>query len=265
MVGRILAAAFAAVVAVATANAAETPRPPGQKWSFDGIVGKFDRNALRRGRMVYTDVCGACHSLDLVAYRHLAGVDYSADEIKAIAAEFEVEDGPDEDGEMFFRAALPADAFAAPFPNEQAARAANGGAMPPDLSVITKARKHGADYLYALLIGYMDEPPEAFLKQWNDEHDGEEFELLDGMYFNTYFPNNQIAMPPPLTDDAVEYDDGTAATLEQMAWDVTTFLAWAAEPEMEERKRLGIKVLAFVLVLTAMLFALKRQIWSRLH
>ena len=252
MVGRILAAVIAAVIAATAANAAEAPRPPGQKWSFAEISGKYDRNALRRGLTVYTGVCGACHSLDLVAYRHLGGVDYSAEEIKAIAAEFEVEDGPDEDGEMFTRAALPADAFAAPFANEQAARAANGGAYPPDLSLITKARKHGADYLYALLTKYRDEAPEGF-------------DLLDGMYYNEYFPGHQIAMPPPLVEGAVEYADGTEATVAQMASDVTTFLAWAAEPEMEERKRLGIKVLIFVLVLTAMLYALKRQIWSRLH
>jgi cytochrome c1 len=252
MVGRILGAAVAAVIAVTTANAAEAPRAPGQEWSFDGIFGTYDRNALRRGLTVYTSVCGACHSLDLVAYRHLGAVGYTEDEIKAIAAEFEVEDGPDEDGEMFSRAALPADAFAAPFPNEQAARAANSGTYPPDLSLITKARKHGADYLYAMLIEYRDEAPDGF-------------ELLDGMYYNEYFPGRQIAMPPPLFEDGVEYADGTKATVAQMAWDVTTFLAWAAEPEMEERKRLGIKVLIFVLVLTAMLYALKRQIWSRLH
>ncbi len=252
MVGRILAATVAAVITVAAANAAEAPRPPGQKWSFGEIFGTYDRNALRRGLTVYTSVCGACHSLDLVAYRHLGGVDYTEDQIKAIAAEFEVEDGPDEDGEMFTRTALPADTFAAPFPNVQAARAANGGTYPPDLSLITKARKRGADYLYALLTEYRDEAPEGF-------------ELLDGMYYNEYFPGHQIAMPTPLFEGSVEYTDGTEATVAQMAWDVTTFLAWAAEPELEERKRLGIKVILFLVVLTGLLYAVKRKVWADLH
>jgi len=176
----------------------------------------------------------------------------NADEIKAIAGEFEVTDGPNDDGDMFTRPARPADRFASPFENVQAARASNNGALPPDLSLITKARKGGGDYIYALLSGYAEEPPA-------------DFELADGMYYNKVFPGHQIAMNPPLGDDAVEYTDGTKATTAQMAKDVTTFLVWAAEPEMEERKRLGIKVMLFLIVLTGLLYALKRKIWSDLH
>ena len=153
---------------------------------------------------------------------------------------------------MYFRPARPSDRFVPPFANEQAARASNNGAYPPDLSLIVKARKGGADYLHALLAGYEDEAPEGV-------------DLADGMYFNHYFPGQQIAMPPPLFEDGIEYADGTAASIDQMATDVATFLAWTASPELETRKRMGIKVLLFLLVLTGMLYALKRQVWSKLH
>ena len=234
------------------AAAAEGPEPKAQDWSFNGITGTYDRATLRRGLRVYLEVCASCHSLNLVAYRHLAGVGFAADEIKAIAAEFEVEDGPNDDGEMFSRPAQPSDRFPAPFANEQAARAANAGALPPDLSVINKARKGGANYIYSLLVGYKEEAPQGFA-------------MMEGMSYNEYFPGNQIAMPPPLAEDGVEYADGTKASVEQLAVDVTTFLEWAGEPTMEDRKRLGIKVLLFLLVLTAMLYALKRKIWADLH
>jgi len=248
----ILGAAVALALATGAASAAEGPKLPAQDWSFDGIFGTYDRAELRRGVQVYNEVCASCHGLKLVAYRNLGAVGFSADEIKAIAAEFEVTDGPNNDGDMFTRPARPADRFASPFANAQAARAANNGALPPDLSVITKARKGGGDYIYALMSGYLEEPPA-------------DFELADGMYYNKVFPGHQIAMSPPLGDDAVEYTDGTQATTAQMAKDVTTFLVWAAEPEMEERKRLGIKVMLFLLVLTGLLYALKRKIWSDLH
>lgn len=246
----MLAAALALLTALPT-SAAEAPKAPDRNWSFDGLFGTYDRVALRQGLQVYTQVCAACHSLSLLAFRHLAQVGYTEDEIKAIAEGVEVTDGPDEEGEMYTRPGRPADYIPAPYPNEQAARAANGGALPPDLSVITKARKGGADYLFAVLTGYKDAPVK--------------FNLMEGMHYNAYFPGHQIAMPPPLTDGAVEYPDGTEATIARMAHDVTTFLAWAGEPEMEARKRLGIKVMLFVLVLTAMVYALKRRIWSRLH
>jgi cytochrome c1 len=182
----------------------------------------------------------------------LAGIGFSEDQIKAIAAEAEVTDGPNEEGEMFDRPARPSDRFASPFPNDNAARASNNGALPPDLSLMVKARKGGADYLHALLTGYKEEPPAGFT-------------LGDGMNYNTYFAGHQIAMAPPIADDAVEYADGTKATAKQIATDISTFLAWTAEPELEERKRLGIKVLLFLIVLTAMLYAVKRQIWKDLH
>lgn len=249
LLGAVLALLFFAPAG--PARAAGTPKPPAQAWSFDGIFGTFDRAALRRGLIVYRQVCSACHSLNLVAYRHLAGVDFSGDEIKAIAASVEVTDGPNDQGEMFQRPGRPSDKFKAPFANENAARAANNGAYPPDLSLMIKARKGGANYVHALLTGYKD-PPAGF-------------QLLEGTFYNAYFPGQQIAMAAPLSEGSVDYPDGTKASVEQMAKDVATFLAWTAEPELEARKRLGLKVLLFLLVLTGMLYALKRMIWSDLH
>ncbi len=249
---RILAAALALACLAGAARAAEAPALPGQSWSFQGVFGTFDRAAIKRGFQVYSEVCASCHSLRLVSYRHLGSVGFGEDEVKAIAAEIEVEDGPNDEGDMFTRPGKPSDRFASPFANEQAARAANNGAFPPDLSLITKARKRGPDYLHALLTGYAEEAPEGV-------------EVMEGMNYNTYFPGFQIAMAPPLDDEAVEYADGTEATLDRHSRDVVTFLAWAAQPELEERKRLGVKVLLFLIVLTAMLYALKRQIWSDLH
>ena len=224
---------------------------PDRKWSWEGPFGTFDRPALRRGLQVYAEVCSACHSLELVAYRNLADIGLSEAEIKTFAAQFEVTDGPDEEGDMFTRPARPADRFASPFANDNAARASNGGALPPDLSLMTKARAGGADYLHALMVGYED-PPAGF-------------DLLEGMNYNAYFPGHQIAMAPPISDELVEFADGTPGTTEQIASDVTTFLAWAAEPEMEERKRLGIKVIIFLIVFTGFAYALKRRIWSDVH
>lgn len=232
--------------------AGNTPKPPKQDWSWSGPFGTYDRAALRRGLQVYAEVCSSCHGVKLVAYRNLMDIGFSEDEVKAFAAEYEVEDGPDDEGEMFTREARPADRFVEPFANENAARASNNGALPPDLSLMTKARIGGPDYLYALLVGYEEEAPEGF-------------DLLEGMNYNHYFPGHQIAMAPPIGDDAVEYADETEATKEQIARDVVTFLNWTAEPELEERKRLGIKVLIFLLVLTGMLYALKRKVWADLH
>ena len=250
---RILAtAALALVILGGPARAAEGPALPALSWSFQGMFGTYDRAALRRGFQVYTEVCASCHSLRLLSYRHLGSVGFSEDEVKAIAAEIEVEDGPDDEGEMFTRPGKPSDRFASPFANEMAARASNNGALPPDLSLMVKARKGGPDYLHGLLTGYAEEPPDGV-------------DVMEGMNYNKYFPGQQIAMAPPLADGAVEYADGTEATLDRHARDVVTFLAWAASPELEERKRLGVKVLLFLIVLTAMLYALKRQIWSDLH
>ena len=226
--------------------------PPKRNWSFNGIFGTFDHGSAQRGLQVYLEVCSSCHSLKLVAYRHLKGIGLNEIQIKEIASEFEVTDGPNDEGEMFERPAKPSDRFVSPYPNDNAARASNNGAMPPDLSLMVKARKGGANYLHALLTGYKEEPPNGV-------------KLGDGMYYNDYYPGNQIAMSSPLEDDAVEYADGTEATLEQLATDLSTFLAWTAEPELEERKKMGIKVLLFLLVLTGLLYALKRQIWTDQH
>ncbi len=245
-----LATAFG--LAASPASAAAGAKPPAQNWSFSGLFGTFERDAAQRGYQVYSEVCAGCHSLYLLSYRHLAGIGFSEDQIKTIAAEFEVEDGPNDEGEMFVRPARPADRFVSPFANDKEARASNNGALPPDLSLMVKARKGGADYLYGLLIGYADEAPEGVT-------------LMEGMNYNKYFPGQQIAMAAPLADDGVEYADGTKATLDQQARDVTTFLAWAAEPELEDRKRMGVKVILFLIVLTGMLFAVKRKVWEDVH
>jgi len=225
---------------------------PQQKWSWSGPFGTFDRAALRRGLQVYAEVCSGCHSLNLMSYRNLSDIGFSEEEVKAFAAEYEVEDGPNDEGEMFTRAARPADRFVSPFANEQEARANNGGALPPDLSLIIKARKDGANYVHALLNGYEEEAPEGI-------------ELNEGMSYNHYFSGNQIAMDPPTYDEAVEYADGTVASQDQISRDIVTFLAWAAEPELEERKKLGLKVMIFLGLLTFMLYGLKRKIWAKLH
>jgi ubiquinol-cytochrome c reductase cytochrome c1 subunit len=231
----------------------EQPAPPlpNVPWSFSGPFGTFDRAELQRGFQVYNEVCSNCHSMNLLHYRDLAALGYSDDEIKAIAAQKEVTDGPNDQGEMFKRPARPSDRFVAPFPNEKAARAANNGALPPDLSLVVKAREGGSNYVNALLTGYRDPPPGM--------------KMAEGMYYNLYFPGHQIAMPPPLADNSVTFADGTPATLPQEAHDVATFLTWAAEPNAETRKRTGAKVILFLLVMTGVLYATKRKIWAEVH
>ncbi len=251
---RISIAVFAAclgVFAPAGAEAEEGAELTHQSWSFAGMFGTYDRAAAQRGLQVYTEVCAACHSLSLLSYRHLSGIGLDEDAIEAIAAAVTVTDGPNDEGDMFDRPGRPADRFVAPFANDKAARAANNGAFPPDLSLIVKARPGGADYVYALLTGY-EEPPAGF-------------ELQDGMNYNAYFTGHQIAMPAPLSDDAVTYADGTPATVAQMAHDLTTFFAWSAEPEAEARKRMGVKVVLFLIVLTFLFYAVKRKVWRGLH
>ncbi|MEE9210653.1 MAG: cytochrome c1 [Kiloniellales bacterium] len=251
---RKLSIGVAAVLLGLQASAAlavETKHPPARDWSFSGVFGQFDRAAMQRGLQVYREVCSGCHGLRLIHFRNLAALGYDEDEIKAIAAEYTVIDGPDEEGEMFERPGRPVDRFPSPFANDKAAAAANNGAMPPDLSLMAKARDDGPNYIHALLTGY-EEPPA-------------DIEVIEGANYNPYFPGNQIAMAAPLFEDAVEYADGTPATVEQMAADVTTFLMWAAEPTLEERKRMGIKVMLFLLVFTGVLYAVKRKVWADLH
>ena len=234
------------------AQAAEGGEPlPEVNWSWSGIFGTFDLASLQRGFQVYNDVCSGCHSLKQLSYRNLSGIGFSEDQIKQIAAAASITDGPNDDGEMFERPGLPSDKFKHPFANDQAARAANNGALPPDLSLIVKARAGGADYIHGILTGYGEAP--ADLK------------MAEGMNYNKYFPGHQIAMPQPLQDGSVTYADGTEATIDQEARDVVTFLAWAAEPETEHRKETGVATILFLVILAAMLFATKKKIWSELH
>ena len=245
-----IAAAFAvtAFTGGAAKAAGDAPVPEAQDWSWQGLFGTYDRAQLQRDFQVYKNVCAGCHSLRFIAFRNLEGIGFNEEQIKAIAAEYDIEDGPNDDGDMFTRPGIPADYFPSPFPNEKAAAASNGGAVPPDLSLMNKARVNGPDYVFGLLTGYEEEAPEGF-------------DLADGKYYNHYFPGHQIAMAPPLYDEAVEYTDGTPMTLEQHARDVTAFLNWTAQPELEARKALGMKVILFLIVFTAMLYAVKRKIW----
>ena len=222
-------------------------------WSFKGVTGKFDRASLQRGYQVYTEVCASCHSMNLVSYRNLGepgGPEFSVEQVKAIAANFEVEDGPNSDGEMFTRPGRPSDKFVSPYPNVQAATAANGGAYPPDMSVLVKARKGGSDYIYSVLMGYED-PPAGF-------------ELEDGVYYNKYMDGQKIKMSNPLSEGIVTYADGTQTTQAQMAKDVTTFLTWTAEPHLETRHKMGVKVIIFLTIFTILVYLSMRRIWSRI-
>lgn len=246
-------AGFALVMlATGSVNAAgDMATPPKQKWSFSGLFGTFERTAAQRGFQVYREICAGCHSLRQIDFRHLAALGYNEDQIKAFAAEAEVTDGPDDDGEMFTRPGTPADGLPKPFPNEKAAAASNNGKAPPDLSLMVKARKGGADYVYGLLTGY--EAPPAGVS------------VPEGGNYNHYFPGHVIAMAPPLSDEGIEYQDGTKATVAQQAKDVVTFLAWTAEPEMEDRKSMGLKVILFLIVLTGLLFRVKKAVWKDVH
>ena len=221
-------------------------------WSFKGIFGTFDRASLQRGYQVYQEVCSGCHSVQHLSYRNLSekgGPEFSIEEAKAIAAQFEVEDGPNSDGEMFMRPGRLSDKFVNPYPNVQASTAANDGAYPPDMSVLAKARAGGADYIYSLLLGY-EEAPSGF-------------ELDDGVYYNKYMPGNKIKMSAPLSDGLVEYSDGTQSTAAQMAKDVTTFLVWASEPHLETQHRMGFKVIIYLIILLILVYMSKQKVWSR--
>jgi ubiquinol-cytochrome c reductase cytochrome c1 subunit len=217
-------------------------------WPFKGAFGTVDRQAAQRGFQVYKEVCSACHSLKRIAFRNLEDLGFPEGEAKAIAADYNVTDGPNDSGEMFERPARLSDHIPGPYANDKAARASNGGALPPDLSLITKARFQGPDYVYSILTGFK-EPPK-------------DFHMSEGMHFNPYFPGEQIAMPPPLTDGRVTYGDGTTATVDQMAKDVVVFLQWAAEPEMEQRKAMGLKVFLYLFVFTGLFIFAKKKVWQ---
>ena len=223
-------------------------------WSFKGLFGKFDRAALQRGYQVYTEVCSSCHSMKYLSYRNLSekgGPEFSIEQAKAIAASFEVKDGPNSDGDMFTRPGRLSDKFVMPYDNVQAAQAANGGAYPPDMSVLVKARGGGVDYIYSLLQGYEDPPAGVTLD--------------DGVYYNKYMYGNKIKMANQLSDGLVEYSDGTRASVEQMSKDVTTFLMWSAEPHLETRHQMGFKAILYLIILTILVYFSMKRIWSRIE
>ena len=239
---------------ITSSNAAEKVKLLSPDWSFKGITGKFDRASLQRGYQVYTEVCAACHSMKYLSYRNLyepGGPEFSEDQAKIIASQFEVTDGPNSEGEMFTRPARLSDNFVSPYENEQAATAANGGAYPPDMSVLVKARKGGADYIYSLLLGYED-PPVGI-------------SLDDGVYYNKYMAGNKIKMSNPLSEGIVTYSDGTASTEEQMARDVTSFLAWAAEPHLEVRHKIGFRAIIYLIIITILVYFSMKKLWSRIE
>ena len=223
-------------------------------WTFKGLFGKFDRASLQRGYQVYTEVCAACHSMKYLSYRNLSekgGPEFSLAQAKAIAASFEVTDGPNSDGEMFNRPGKLSDKFVMPYENVKAAEAANGGAYPPDMSVLVKARGGGVDYIYSLLQGY-EEAPSGMI-------------LDEGVHYNKYMYGNKIKMSAPLSDGIIEYSDGTNASVEQMSKDVTTFLMWAAEPSLEARHQMGFKAIVYLIILTILVYFSMKKIWSRIE
>lgn len=244
-------AAMVGWLGAGSSHAAEVPEPISREWPHQGVFGTFDRASLQRGMQVFKGVCAGCHGLKYVAFRNLETLGYDEEEIRAIAADFYVTDGPDDFGDMFERPAEPFDKWPSPFANEQAARAANGGAYPPDLSLITKARAHGPDYIYSLLVGY-EEPPA-------------DFEMMPGLHYNEYFAGHQIAMAQPLWPDMVDYQDGTEPTISQMSADVTQFLHWAADPKMEDRKQAGVMTILFLIVMSIIFYAYKRRAWRDVH
>ena len=251
MIERIFAALVATLLAGPALAAGGDVALTKRDWSFNGPFGTFDKAAMQRGFQVYREVCAGCHSMQYIAFRNFADLGYNEAEIKAIAAEYDVEDGPNDEGEMFTRPGIPADRMPSPYPNDNAARAGNGGALPPDLSLIAKARANGPDYLYSLLIGYKEAPASM--------------NVPDGMYYNDAYPGNLIAMPQPLYGDDVTYADGADTSIEGSAADLTQFLMWAAEPKMEARKRIGVAVVFFLSIFVVLSVMAKRRVWADLH
>ena len=248
----IVIAACTLVLGQSVASASTNQHHPKEvAFSFEGPFGTYDRAALQRGYQVYKEVCSACHSLNLVSFRNLAepgGPGFTEAEVKVLAASYNFPD-LDDKGEAIERPGLPSDRFKAPFPNKLAAKAANNGAAPPDLSLMAKAREGGAAYIYSLISGYGEEPPAGVT-------------VAEGLYYNPYFPGGQIAMPQPISDGQVTYADGTAATVPQMAKDVATFLMWAAEPRLEERHELGLQVLIYLGIFAVLLYLAYRRLWA---
>ena len=256
-------ATFAAGAALAAGDPDKAAKyPEKHKWGFDGIFGTFDKEAVQRGYKVYREVCASCHAMELLSFRNLGqkGGPFFLEDypnpndnpyVKAIAAEYVIEDGPDDVGDMFERPGLPSDRFPSPFENEMQARASNGGSYPPDLSLIIKARKDGANYMASLMKGYQPAP--------------EGVEVPPGQYYNPYFEGRMIAMAPPLIEGMVTYDDGSPETLDQYVKDLTYFLTWAAEPKMEARKQLGFMVMGYLFLFTGLVYWSYRKIWADEH
>src|SRR5271154_7187458 len=268
----LAAAAALTVLGAWSAFAQDAEAPPRQTWSFHGPFGTYDPAQLQRGFKIYREVCSTCHSIKLLSFRNLAepgGPDFTEPQTATIAATFQVTDGPNDEGQMFQRPGRISDSFPPPFANDQAARAALGGKLPPDMSTLAKARSYewgfpwfildaftmyqedGPDYIHAILNGYTD-PPAGFT-------------LPPGGQYNKYFPGGAIGMPKPLSDGQVEYTDGTPATVDQYGRDVSAFLMWAAEPKLDERKRLGFQVFVFLIVLTGLLYLTKKRVWQDVH
>jgi ubiquinol-cytochrome c reductase cytochrome c1 subunit len=235
-------------IAFASDEAEFHPKNPIEvNWSFNGIFAKFDRASIQRGLKVYQQVCASCHSLNKISFRHLTDIGFTKDQVKAIAADYQIQDGPNDSGEYYERAGVLSDYFPSPYPNKQAAEAANNGAYPPDLSLIVRGRKNGANYIYSLLTNFTGE------------------QSPEGLYYNPYFITGQLAMAPPLVDDMVTYDDETPATVNQMAIDIVNFLHWTAESEMEKRHSLGLKVMCFLLILLVLSWIAKKKVWIHLY
>ena len=235
-------------------NSNHAPEIAAQSWSFAAPFGAYDNAQLQRGFQVYQEVCSNCHSMRLLSYRNLGepgGPEFSPEAVEVLVSQVQVTDGPDEKGEMFQRPARPSDRFRSPFTNDQLARLSNNGALPPDLSVIAKAREGGPDYIYALLTGYHEAPAG--------------FEVVPGMHYNAAFPGHQIAMPPPLSDGVIAYTDGTKPTLDNYVRDVSAYLMWAAEPKLEERHKTGAQIMIFLIVFVVIMYLAKRAVWARLH
>jgi ubiquinol-cytochrome c reductase cytochrome c1 subunit len=277
LVPAAILAGLAAGTPVLAAGDGHGPEIAAQQWSFGGIRGKFDKAQLQRGFLIYKEVCSSCHGMRQMSFRNLVqkgGPEFPEEGAKALAATYKVNDIPNDAGKILKRPARLSDRIPSPFDNEQQARSANNGALPPDLSLIARARgvevdkpffmvpwhmlkdvflsggyqEAGSDYLYALLTGYADAPKDV--------------KMSDGMYYNTIYPGHQIGMPSPLSDGIVKYTDGTPAKLENHARDVTAFLSWAADPKLEERKRMGLMVLLYLLITSVLLYGAKRYIWA---
>ncbi|MFT8243776.1 cytochrome c1 [Roseomonas sp. BN140053] len=252
--------AFAAALAVAPAlvpgvaraqDHGTAPEIPDANFSFSGPLGTFDRAELQRGAQIYLQVCANCHSMHLLSYRNLRDIGLSAQQVEAIAASVQVPGAPNDEGVVADRPGRPTDRFRSPFPNEAAARTANGGALPPDLSVLVKAREEGADYVHALLTGYRDPPAGVHVPE--------------GMHYNEFYPGHMIAMPKPLNDGQLSFPGQDNPSLDQLSRDVTAFLTWAAEPNLEARHSMGVRIVIFLLVLWGLAFMLKRKLWADLH